>query len=88
MTTTKKHDFRTMSDLKCECGRPIKLNVAERKTKTHKLDCYKCHAKAQIKAGNRKFISRKLKAEYQDNVVKVQEQNLSKKEHINKYASK
>lgn len=47
MGRKKKHDFRVMSDLKCGvCGKPIKLNVAERKMGKDIL-CYDHHRAIQ-----------------------------------------
>lgn len=37
----KKHAFNVMSDERCECGKRIKLNVAER-IQRRPLDCYGC----------------------------------------------
>ena len=52
MSKSLKVNFRLLSEYKCRCGRPLKLNVVNRKLEVPAM-CYRCWVSKEASRGHR-----------------------------------
>ena len=49
----KNHSHDVLSNVKCKCGKRIKLRVVEQKKSTKDLKCYNCHIADEAKVSGK-----------------------------------